>query len=437
MAPLRRSILRRSLSACTAEGTAAEVVGACCGGAALTGWALHLGMSAQLIAAVGALPVVAQIFQVAGAFLTARFGHRRTALVSIALARQAFLPLAVAPLLPLGPEERQLLLLGVAGAHHGLGIVASNAWSAWMGELVPSAVRGRYFGRRTALCTVAGGACALAAGLALDRGQRTGAAGTVLQGLALVASAAGAASVVLMARQHAGPPRREPARWVLRAMLRPVSDPDARRVLAYAVLWNGACGLSAPFFALYLLRDLGTGYAALAAQGAGLAAAKIASASGWGRAVDRAGSRRVLVLCTAGLAVSPLAWMCSSPGRLWPLAIETALGGILLGGHGVASFDLPLSVAPRRERPFYLAAVAMAGGAAFGVTSAMGGALVGGAGTAQLPLRALLAGSLVLRLAAVAAAWALPARDAPARPAPGPMSIPAAVPATPPLRQAA
>lgn len=422
MAPLHRPLhhrppsrLRTSLAACTAEGAAAEVVSACCGGAALTGWALHLGMSAKLVGLVGALPVVAQVLQLAGAFLTARFGHRRTALAAVALSRQAFLPLAILPLLPLGPDGRRALLLVSAGAHHGLGIVANNAWNAWMGELVPARTRGRYFGRRTALCTVAGGACALAAGLALDRGQG-GRGGLVLQLLALLACLAGAASVALMARQHAGAARREPARWMAAAAVRPLRDTRARRVLAYAVAWNGACGLSVPFFGLYLLRDLGTGYALLAAQGAGLAAAKIASAAGWGRLVDRVGARRVLLVCSAGLAVSPWAWIASGPGRLWPLALETAVGGVLLGGQGVASFALPLQVAPARERPFYLAAVAGAGGAAFALTSAAGGALADTAG--GWPLRSLLVGGAVLRLGAVAAAWALPADGAASAAAP-------------------
>ncbi len=410
MATSRRSILRRSLAACTAEGAAAEIVGACCGGAALTGWALHLRMSAKLVGLVGALPVVAQVVQVAGAFLTARFGHRRTALAAVALSRQAFLPLVLLPLLPLGPDGRRALLLASAAAHHGLGIVATNAWNAWMGEMVPASLRGRYFGRSTALCAVAGGLCALAAGLALDRGQRLALAGPVLQGLALVASAAGVASVLLMARQHAGAARREPTRWAVRAMLRPLSDPRARRVVVYATLWNAACGLSAPFFGLYLLRDLGTGYALFAAQGAGLAVAKIASASAWGRAVDRAGAKRVLVVCTAGLALSPVAWIACEPGRLWPLALEAAVGGVLFGGHAVASFALPLSVAPARERPFYLAAVAVAGGGAFAVTSAAGGALADAARTAHAPLRVLLAGSVALRIVAAGAAFALPSR---------------------------
>jgi MFS family permease len=387
------------------------VVGACCGSAALTGWALHLGLGAALVGLVGALPVVAQVLQLAGAFFTARFGHRRTALVSVALARQAFLPLAFLPWLPIGLEHRRVVLLACAGAHHGLGIVCNNAWNVWMGEMIPGRVRGRYFGRRTAICTVAGGLCALGAGVALDRGQRAAAAGPVLQGLALLACAAGGLSVVLMARQHASAARREPVRWAMRAMLQPLRDPRARSVVVYALAWNGACGLSAPFFGLYLLRDLRTGYAVLAAQGAGLAMAKVASAAGWGRAVDGAGARRVLLVCTAGLALSPLAWAMSSPDQLWPLALETAVGGVLFGGHAVASFALPLAVAPARERPFYLAAVAVAGGAAFAVTSAAGGALVDAAQTHHAPIRFLFACSAALRLVALGTAFLLPRRE--------------------------
>jgi len=399
----RCSILRRSLTACTAEGAAAEVVGACCGGAALTGWALHLGMSPKLIGMVGALPVVAQVLQLLGAFLTARFGHKRTAICCIAISRQMFMPLALLPLLPLGAEGRRELLLVVAGAHHGLGIVANNAWNTWMGEMVPASLRGRYFGRRTAMCAVAGGVCGLAAGLALDRGQHVQAAGSVLQVLALVACVAGALSVACMSRQHVEISHPRAVSWAL--AVKPLEDPRARRLVVYAVAWNGACGLSAPFFGLYLLRDLATGYALFAAQGAWVALMKIASASAFGRAIDRAGSRRVLVLCTGGLVLSPLAWIACTPGRLWPLAIEAALGGLLFGGQTVASFALPLQVAPPEERPFYLAAVAVAGGAAFAATSAIGGAAVA---SENVSLRFLLGGSAILRVAAVCAALSLP-----------------------------
>jgi MFS family permease len=402
----RRSRLRRSLSSSYAEGAAAEVVGACCGGAVLTGWAVHLGMSPGLVGFVSALPLVAQVLQIPGALLTARFGSRHTALVSVALSRQAFFPLVFLPALPLGADGQRTLLLVVAGAHHGLGVVTNNAWTAWMGEMVPTPLRGRYFGRRSAFCGAAGGVCALAAGMGLDWGDVRALGGAVLQALALLACASGALSVWLMARQQSRPARPEPIRWALRALARPLADARARRVAAYTVAWNGAIGLSAPFYGLYLLKDLETGYTLLAAQGAGLALVKVVSVTAWGRAVDRSGARRVLILCTGGLALSPLAWIACAPGRLWPLAVETALGGLLFAGHGVASFALPLSIGPERERPFYLAAVGMAGGIAFAVTSSLGVVLA----EAHAPLRLVLAGSAALRVAAALAAVALPFR---------------------------
>lgn len=374
----------------------------------LTGWALHLGMSAKFVGLLAALPVVAQVVQAVAAYFTVRFGHRKVALVAIALSRQAFLPLVFFPWLPLGMGARQALLVVAAGAYQLFGMIANNAWNTWMGELVPEPLRGRYFGRRTALCTVAGGLCALLAGFALDGGLRRASAGPVLEGMALLGCLAGAFSVVLMARQHAEPARAEAPRWSLEAMMRPLRDRRARRLLAYFVAWNGACGLSAPFFGLYLLRDLRFSYAGLAAQGAGLALAKVASTSKWGRAVDRLGSKRVLLVCTAGLSASPLAWIASSVGHDWPLLVETAVGGVLLGGHALASFALPLEEAPPRERPFYLAAVAVAGGAAFAFTSALGGALA--SASAVPPLRLILGSSSALRLLAVAAAIAIPSR---------------------------
>src|SRR5262245_13699951 len=72
-----RARLRRSLRACTAEGLVTEVIGACAGGAVLTGWAIHLHASALVTGLVVALPHMAQLLQLPAAWCTARLGHRR------------------------------------------------------------------------------------------------------------------------------------------------------------------------------------------------------------------------------------------------------------------------------------------------------------------------------------------------------------------------
>jgi hypothetical protein len=94
-----------------------------------------------------------------------------------------------------------------------------------------------------------------------------------------------------------------------------------------------------------------------------------------GRAIDRAGARPVLLACSIGICAIPLVWLLPAPGRLWPLALDALMTGLLWSGHSLASFALPLSVAPRAGRPFYLSALAAAGGLSFALASGLGGAV--------------------------------------------------------------
>jgi hypothetical protein len=92
--------------------------------------------------------------------------------------------------------------------------------------------------------------------------------------------------------------------------------------------------------------------------------------------VDAFGARPVLIVCSSGISVVPMIWLFIAPDRLWPIAIEAVLAGTLWGGHGIATMDLSIGLAPRRGRPFYVAAFATAGGVGFACTSALAGALV-------------------------------------------------------------
>ena len=79
--------LRRSLAACSAEGVAAEIVGACFGPAVVTAWGLELGASPLLLAVLWSVPHFGQIFQLPAAWVTTFFGRKRVAVSVQALAR--------------------------------------------------------------------------------------------------------------------------------------------------------------------------------------------------------------------------------------------------------------------------------------------------------------------------------------------------------------
>ncbi|RKH46469.1 MFS transporter [Corallococcus sicarius] len=384
--PLQRG-LRGSLRMSIVEGMFAEVFTACAGATVLTAWAIALKLGPLLVGVMTALPFFAQFVQFPAAWLTLCFGHRRVALTAVCLSRLVMLPLALLPWLNLSLQEQQHLLLTVAGLSALLGVVGNNAWVAWMGELVPRAVRGRFFGKRTALTTLMGTGASLCAGLLMDRLRMLDGVGMALPLLALAACAMGIVTTLMMAAQHDPAPPGSSPRLELKAALLPWKDDGARRVLVYQVAWNAAVGVSAPFFALHSLQNLKMTFVIMALHGAAVAGVRVLTASMWGRAIDRLGAQPVLMACSLGISVIPLLWLLPTAGTLWPLLFDVLLAGSLWSGHGLAIFALPLTVAPRRGRPFYLAAFATAGGLAYAGAAALGGALA-----ARLPQQFMLGG---------------------------------------------
>ncbi len=369
-------MLRKSLRISLVEGLFAELVSACSSGGVLTAWALYLELSPLLIGVLGALPLAAQFVHLPAAWISRRFGNRRTALLTIAISRQAVLPLAALPFLPLRPETREAIFLACAFGSALLSIVGNNAWTAWMGDLVPAPLRGSYFGRRTAWCALAATCSSLAAGLVLDGGRSRGHAGLALCILTLTASAAGAVTTLLLKRQHEPQRAGALAAPTLRDALAPVRDPRLRRLLAFQVAWSAAGGLAAAFYPLHMIANLRMGFARMAVYAAGMAAFRMLAAPIWGRFLDRAGASRVLVICAFALSVSPVLWIFTGEGHLWPLAIDAALVGAASAGLSLANFSLPIALSGPRERSFYIATLAASGGLVTGLASAGGGAMV-------------------------------------------------------------
>jgi MFS family permease len=399
---LPNSRLRRSLRACTSEGLFAEIVNACAAGAVLTAWAIHLHAGPLLTGVVVALPQMAQLFQVPAAWTTSWLGHRRAAVGFVTASRQVVLPLAALPFLPVSQHTKQLILFAVAAFAAVLAILGNNAWVSWMGDLVPRRIRGRYFGQRTALCTMAGGITSAGVGLLLDWARPHGATGAMLAALQVAACAAGVVTTVLMMRQHDPTHDVERPTPSVADALAPLRDPSVRGLLRYVVVWNLAVGLAGSFFALFMLKQLRMAFALVALQGAGTAFSRMLAAPLWGRLIDRLGARPVMVACAFGIATLPLIWLFPTPTFLWPLAFDALFAGIFWGGHNLAMFVLPLTATPRRGRPHYVAAVATAGGAAFGLATIAGGALA-----QRLPAVTTLAGRPLQSLQVVFALSAL------------------------------
>jgi MFS family permease len=388
------SRLRTSLKASLLEGVLAELVGACSSSAVLTAWALYLRLPAAAVGVVGALPFAAQALHLPGAWAAAIFGNRNAAFWAVGLSRQVPLVLCALPFAPLPAAAKQAVLIGAATLSAGLAVAGNNAWTGWMGELVPRRIRGRYFGRRGAFCALGAAAGGLGAGLALDWGGAPGggfdarAAGPALAALSLGGCLFGAATWALLARQHQPVDRRSaPRAPALADVLSPLRSDPARRLLAFQALWCASSGLSAAFYPLHMVQTLGMGFTQVALYNTALAAARMVAAPLFGRALDRRGAASVLQMAAFGLCLSPLLWMFPRTGMLWPLALDAALCGALLAAQSLSTFSLSLSLAEPRRGSFHVAAFAVAGGLSTGLGAAAGGLLYG-----RLPAQAHLLG---------------------------------------------
>jgi predicted MFS family arabinose efflux permease len=237
-------------------------------------------------------------------------------------------------------------------------------------------VRGRYFGRRSALCAFAATCASLGAGLALDAGRDRGDAGLALCLLTLLACAGGAATTVLLARQHQPPEATPPQAAPLREAVAPLGDARARSLLAFQVAWSAAGGIAAAFYPLHMIGDLRMGFTRMALYTAAVATFRMLSAPLWGRALDRGRARQVLAASAFALSLSPVLWIFASEGRLWPLALDAAISGVANAGLSLATFSLPIALSRPATRSFYVGALAAAGGLAAGCGAAAGGAAV-------------------------------------------------------------
>jgi hypothetical protein len=367
------------------------VVGACLGNAVLAAWAVELGASPLLLGVLWGLPYFGQIFQVPALWITAHLGRKRAAVLTHSVARQVTLPIAALPFVDLSIDTKRAIVVGLFALSSLLSVIGHNAWLAWMGELVPARVRGAYFGRRTAMCAIVATVASLLIASALDAGRLRASLDIALAGVLVLRSMAGGVTTILMMRQHDPPSRaRAPS---ARDFVRPIADRAYRKLLAYRAAWGIATGLAASLSAVYMLRALGLGYMGVAMYSAGVAFLRVVTTPLWGRMVDRAGGRRVLVACSIGAAISSLCWVFATKGWVWLIVVDALVSGLLLGGQELAVFTIPLAAATSARRPLYAAASVMVGGVAYGGASVVAGALAD-----VISLRTILAAAALWRV---------------------------------------
>ena len=372
----RPSITRRALRISTIEGSWAIIHFLLTNGIYFTGFALMLGADDFELGLLGAIPMLAQVFQMLGAYLIERTGWRKPIVAWLSvISRTAWLPIA---LIPLFVHNRPVLVFMILYLFSSIVMnIAGPGWVTWMSSIVPPAIRGRYFAVRNRIGTFVSICGYYIAGRVLDLFKTHGEEQAGFMVLQLIAVFAGLLAFSLIRRQHdpGSPP--EPVPPLMHYVLQPMRDPNYRRIIGFCLYWWFAVGIASPFFNAHLLKNMNWSYESASLLSVISSVTTIVVLKAWGRMIDRFGHKPVLILSVIGIFQLPFYFVFCPWNVRWPIYVNAVLTGLFWSGYGLASFNLMIEMLPPRNRTMSVAVVAALSGTVMFVANTLSGWLAG------------------------------------------------------------
>lgn len=404
--------IRATLKASTIEGVFAAVFESATTGLLLSNFLLQVGASSVEIGILSAIPMLVNLLQPLGAYIADRTTSRHWYNLGIfGVSRLLWLVLVIAIVWGRQHADPQQLLqwtLVTVIAASVLAAFATSNWFSWMAAVVPHRLRGRYFGFRnsaTSLVTLLGvplmgllmstwGADPiLGYGVVLFLGV---VAGMISLGYQFFMVDVNPQAYPKDAESDRVPDKKEKISTDFVPSV--LKNSNFLMFLIYFSVWTFAVNLSAPFFNIYLLKDLSLDVSLVTVYNSLSSGANLLLLMFWGKLADRWGNRPLLIAVGLVVAVTPLLWLGTGnyPFAVWVwLPLLHLLGGTTIGAIGLCTNNIQMEIAPIEQPSTYFAIAA----AVSGVTGALG--TTAGGFLAELPgmsLGALFALSAAVRL---------------------------------------
>ncbi|MEG4270907.1 MULTISPECIES: MFS transporter [unclassified Microcoleus] len=409
--------VRSTLKASTLDGVLAAVFESATTGVLLSNFLLQLGASSVEIGIFFAIPMVVNLLQPLGAYIAAQTTSRRWYnLFVFSVSRLLWLVFAMAIVWGsqyADPHQMlQWTLLTVVAASV-LGAFANSNWFSWMAAVVPHRLRGRYFGFRNSAVSL----ITLLGVPLMGWGVSTWGADPILgYGIVLLVGVlAGMISLTCQlfmvdvnpqlykkdAERHRVTNKKE--KQITDFVPSVLKDSNFLMFILYFSVWTFAINLSAPFFNIYLLKNLSLDVSLVTIYTSLSSGANLLLLMFWGKLADRWGNRPLLIAVGLVVALTPLLWLGTGnyPFAVWVwLPLLHLLGGTTLGAIGLCTNNIQMEIAPLEQPSTYFAIGAAVSGVAGALGTTAGGFL------AQLPGMSL--GSVFALSAAVRFVGLLP-----------------------------
>ena len=335
----------------------------------LTPFAIALNASVYLIAALSYVPQLVGAFaQLFAAKVVETFRDRRKILVVGSFIHAImWIPLL---LIPYTSKNQAWLLVAYVAFQTVFVQLMIPVGNALLGDTVPTYGRGRFFGLRNKVVGITSFLSALSAGLILNyfstRNHFIGF--TILFAIAFIGRSLSGIFKSMMANPPADLEHAE--KFSLADFVKRMDKTNYGHFVIYITLFKFATSIAAPFFAVYMLKNLGFTYLQFTIILAAELAASFLAMGLWGRMIDGKGTKYVLYASGLMTPIIPFLWLFS--GNFYYLIAIEFLAGIAWAGFNLSSSNFIFDAVKPENRIRCIAyhkffeSIAIFGGAAFG-----------------------------------------------------------------------
>ncbi len=287
--------------------------------------------------------------QFASLALIERYMRRKPIILAGASGQALFVALFLAGII--ADNRSAWLYIGlVCGYYASIGLTGP-AWNSLMGDLTTSSDRGAFFGKRNGLSQLVLFLSIIAAGILLQHfsGDSDKMFGfMIIFALSFIGRTLSVISLTLHYEVPYSVTR--DSYFSLYQFLSRTPKSNFARFVFFVALMNLAVQIAAPFFAIYMLRDLGFSYLLYMIALGAMVLAQFVWMRIWGPFADRYGNRLVLRITGAVIPVVPLLWLFSS--NFTYILIIQVVSGIAWAGWALSSanFIFDAVTPPKRAR---------------------------------------------------------------------------------------
>ena len=335
---------------------------------------------------LAALPFITQVAQLPAILAVERYRRRKAiGIPALWAAQLLWVPIGAVPFLMDAPGAPAVAAVIVLMALRGVvAPVWATSWTSWMRDLVPRDVLGSYYGRRIAVVTGAVAVVGLGGSFFVRwwEGAASPDDAILAYSYLLIGGALtfGVASPVfaMRAREPLMPAAPESGRSALAVLAEPLRDRNFSQLVRFLFVWSLTSNLAIPFFAVYMLSELGLSLPAVIGFTVLSQAANILFVRVWGPMADRVGSKAVLSLSASLYLLVILGWVFTAyPERhfltLPLLGVLHVFAGVAGAGVGLTMSTLTLKVAPEGKATPFLGVAGIAASVGAGIGPIAGG----------------------------------------------------------------